>query len=407
MKVLLLVYACEPNAGSEPGTGWNTALHLAKSHQVTVVTRSNNQGRIESALRELTGPVPEFVYYDLPPVLVSLKKKLLGIHLYYALWQLGLSRVLTSLVDSKGFDIVHHLTFNSFEVPPFALRGIRGRKVWGPVGGGQTAPPALLHSLSWKSRIKEKLRSLRVALSTWNPLVRSLFREADAVLFANQETRSRFQNLCRRDAGVMIDVGVDADVFQPVDRTGREQANLLFAGRLESRKGARLLLFSFKEALRDSPGMRLTVVGSGPERIELENLEVELGLTGMIDWVGKVSHGKMRDSLAAADLFVFPSLRDTSGTIVLEAMACGLPVICFDHQGGKIMIGDEAGLKVDANSSLKEAIAQWATAMTSLLKNRRSGELFGQYGPKRVRNHFTWEKKVKRIEALYRSLDSE
>ncbi|MDC0270164.1 glycosyltransferase family 4 protein [bacterium] len=407
MKVLLLVYACEPNAGSEPGTGWNTALHLAKSHQVTVVTRSNNQGRIESALRELTGPVPEFVYYDLPPVLVSLKKKLLGIHLYYALWQLGLSRVLTSLVDSKGFDIVHHLTFNSFEVPPFALRGIRARKVWGPVGGGQTAPQALLHSLSWKSRIKEKLRSLRVVLSTWNPLVRSLFREADAVLFANQETRSRFQNLCRRDAGLMIDVGVDADVFQPVDRTGREQANLLFAGRLESRKGARLLLFSFKEALRDIPGMRLTVVGSGPERIELENLEVELGLTGKIDWVGKVSHGKMRDSLAAADLFVFPSLRDTSGTIVLEAMACGLPVICFDHQGGKIMIGDEAGLKVDANSSLKVAIAQWATAMTSLLKNRRSDELFGQHGPKRVRNHFTWEKKVKRIEALYRSLDSE
>ena len=142
MKILLLAYACEPNAGSEPGTGWNTALHLAKSHQVTVVTRSNNRGRIESALRELTEPLPEFVYYDLPPVLVRLKKKLLGIHLYYALWQLGLSRGLTSLVDSKGFDIVHHLTFNSFEVPPFALRGIRARKVWGPVGGGQTAPPA-------------------------------------------------------------------------------------------------------------------------------------------------------------------------------------------------------------------------------------------------------------------------
>lgn len=407
MKVLLLAYACEPNAGSEPGTGWNTALHLAKSHQVTVVTRSNNRGRIESALRELTEPLPEFVYYDLPPVLVSLKKKLLGIHLYYALWQLGLSRGLTSLVDSKGFDIVHHLTFNSFEVPPFALRGIRARKVWGPVGGGQTAPSSLLHSLSWKSRIKEKLRSMRVVLSTWNPLVRSLFREADAVLFANQETRSRFQNLCRRDAGLMIDVGVDADVFQPVDRTGREQANLLFAGRLESRKGARLLLFSLKEALRDIPEMRLTIVGSGPEKIELENLEVELGLTGKIDWVGKVSHGEMRDSLAGADLFVFPSLRDTSGTIVLEAMACGLPVICFDHQGGRIMIGDEAGFKVDANSSLREAIEQWATAITSLLKNRRSGELFGQHGPKRVRNHFTWEKKVKRIEALYRSLDSE
>jgi glycosyltransferase involved in cell wall biosynthesis len=407
MKVLLLVYACEPNAGSEPGTGWNTALHLAKSHQVTVVTRSNNRGRIESALRELTGPVPEFVYYDLPPVLVSLKKKLLGIHLYYALWQLGLSRVLGSLVDSKGFDIVHHLTFNSFEVPPFALRGIRARKVWGPVGGGQTAPSALLHSLSWKSRIKEKLRSLRVVLSTWNPLVRSLFRDADAVLFANQETRSRFQNLCRRDAGLMIDVGVDADVFQPVDRGGREKINLLFAGRFESRKGARLLFFAFQEALRANPEMRLAMVGSGPEESELKNLETALGLGGKIDWVGKVSHREMRDMIAKADLFVFPSLRDTSGTIVLEAMACGLPVICFDHQGGRIMIGDEAGLKVDANSSLKEAIAQWATAMTSLLKNRRSGELFGQHGPKRVRSHFTWEKKVKRIEALYRSLDSE
>ena len=149
------------------------------------------------------------------------------------------------------------------------------------------------------------------------------------------------------------------------------------------------------------------MVGSGPEESELKNLETALGLGGKIDWVGKVSHREMRDMIAKADLFVFPSLRDTSGTIVLEAMACGLPVICFDHQGGRIMISDEAGLKVDANSSLKVAIAQWATAMTSLLKNRRPDELFGQHGPERVRSHFTWEKKVQRIEALYRSLDSE
>ena len=74
MRVLLSAYACEPDKGSEPGTGWNLALELARHFDVTVLTRANNRGAIEEGLARCLGPKPDFVYHDLPPLVRHLKK---------------------------------------------------------------------------------------------------------------------------------------------------------------------------------------------------------------------------------------------------------------------------------------------------------------------------------------------
>jgi hypothetical protein len=75
IKVLLIAYACEPNQGSEPGTGWNLAVGLARYCDVTVVTRANNKGVIERALPTGEGLRLRFVYIDPSAFYLKLKRK--------------------------------------------------------------------------------------------------------------------------------------------------------------------------------------------------------------------------------------------------------------------------------------------------------------------------------------------
>ena len=89
LKVLMSAYACEPGKGSEPEVGWQWALQMARYHDVTVLTRANNQPAIEFALAALRGrqPLPVFVYHDRSPVMLDLKRRTKSVKLYYLLWQ--------------------------------------------------------------------------------------------------------------------------------------------------------------------------------------------------------------------------------------------------------------------------------------------------------------------------------
>src|ERR1022692_2027606 len=75
LKVLISAYACEPGKGSEPEVGWRWALEMSRFHEVTVVTRENNRPAIEAEMSRMSGPKPQFVYFDLDPLLLQMKKR--------------------------------------------------------------------------------------------------------------------------------------------------------------------------------------------------------------------------------------------------------------------------------------------------------------------------------------------
>src|SRR5579872_5344670 len=89
LRVLMSAYACEPNKGSEPEVGWQWALQMARFHDVTVLTRSNNREAIERELELLREkqPLPTFVFHDESPFLLELKRSFSALKLYYILWQ--------------------------------------------------------------------------------------------------------------------------------------------------------------------------------------------------------------------------------------------------------------------------------------------------------------------------------
>jgi glycosyltransferase involved in cell wall biosynthesis len=378
------------------------ALRLAETHEVTVVTRSNNQEVIESALKERKGLSLTFIYHDLGVGWLGLKKKkFFPVQLYYTRWLFSLGRRLESEDRLAEFDLVHHLTFNSFEIPPLFLRKVEALKVWGPIGGGQIAPRELTSTLSPMDRWKEKLRGWRVTASRWNPSVRAILSKCDLVLFANEETRDLLQEECGGKTGLMVDVGVDPDQFQKGGGGGG--FSVLFAGKFEPRKGTRLLLLAFKNALRQEPGLKLRMIGDGPEWAREKQWVADQGLEEAVELVGRCSHAEMAAAFAQADIFVFPSLRDTSGAIVLEAMASEVPTICLDHQGARLMVNMDSGIRVPVRSEA-ETVKAMAESLVSLSGNTTRCRMMGEKGRARVAQEFDWQCKTASLLEAYQQL---
>ena len=117
-------------------------------------------------------------------------------------------------------------------------------------------------------------------------------------------------------------------------------------------------------------------------------------------WLGWLP---LREALAQydwADLFVFTSLRDTAGTVVLEALSSGVPVVCLDHQGAGDMVTHECGVKIPVTNPKKVA-TDLANAVVSLANDReRLGSL--SRGAVLRAEEFLWSRHGERLAGIYR-----
>ncbi len=157
-------------------------------------------------------------------------------------------------------------------------------------------------------------------------------------------------------------------------------------GRLVYKKGFRYLLEAAPEILRRHPRARLVIGGGGELAGELAGQARELGVAERVSFPGMLSHDQVLELVAAADLFVMPSIRDPGGNIdglpivVLEAMAAGRPVVATDVAGMPLAVADgETGLLV----AEKDAAAL-AGAVSELLADDERRRRMGEAGRRRA-----------------------
>src|SRR5208337_189807 len=106
---------------------------------------------------------------------------------------------------------------------------------------------------------------------------------------------------------------------------------LLWSGVLKHCKALHLLICALAR-LPDAVPYELRVLGDGSLKRRWQRLAERMGVAQHIAWMGWLPHPEAIAQYAWADAFVFSSLRDTTGTVVVEALGAGLPVICLDHQ---------------------------------------------------------------------------
>lgn len=203
--------------------------------------------------------------------------------------------------------------------------------------------------------------------STWafkTTFTRLVLRNANLVIALTQDMRLRMQQICDVRA-VIIPNGVRIESFSGLSREkSRKNLNILenekiitFVGRLVPEKGVKYLIRAMTSINRNVPDARLLLIGDGLDRLYLEKLTQELKLTNTITFVGMVSNEKVPSYLASSDLFVLPTLSEGLSIVILEAMACGLPVITTTVNGLPEIVKDgENGLLVAPKNS--EQLAQ-------------------------------------------------
>jgi glycosyltransferase involved in cell wall biosynthesis len=407
LRILLSAYACEPLKGSEPGVGWHWAMALARSgHEVWVITRANNRDSIERALRAEPRPHPSFMYYDLPAWGRWWKSGSRGVRLYYVLWQWGAYRAVRQLNRVCRFDIVHHITFGVFRHPSFmAFLGVPF--VFGPLGGGEVAPPQLRETFPLRGRVLDAVRDFANRVARIDPLMAAIYRRSAAILCKTRETLHAIPEKYREKCLIQVEVGTDAPHPDRVRREPRDkrQFQVLYVGRLIYWKGLHLGLRAFAQFSATHPDARLTVIGGGRDERWLRGIAHRLGIASAVTWMPWLERSQVMQAYAQHDAFLFPSLHDSSGNVVLEAMCCEVPVICLEVGGPAALVDSSCGFRVGAGEPHR-VVDGLARALAMLAENPALGRTMGEAGARRARQQFSWARQVTRMEGIYFALCS-
>jgi len=402
MRILLSAYACEPGKGSEPEVGWQWATGLARHASVTVVTRANNKASIEAELASRAATEcgrPEFIYYDLPAFFIRLKSLGLPMRIYYLLWQIGAAHAIARLKDR--YDIVQHLTFNAFALPGF-LWFRHPAVVLGPLGGGMMTKWSHLRWFQPKSRITEILRSLFVTLSSWSPTLWISCAFARLILVANEDTLQRIPRPFHYKMHRLLETACPLLVESSRCET-RPLNRFIWIGSLEPRKAPAIAIEAVERVLLKGDPASLTIVGDGPLRDPLKRILARRNLTGAIELRGKMTRENALRTLGEHTALIFTSVRDTSGNVVLEAMAQGLPVIAFNHQGIPEMVDDSCGYLVEPFVDGDEVEA-FAKSITEIIGHPNVAGAKGRAARDKARGVLSWEDKWNTLIPLYRNL---
>ena len=401
MKLLISAYACEPGLGSEPGIGWHSALQAARFHDVWVLTRRTNREAIEQA--SVPGRV-RFVYLDLPGWTSFWKKGRRGLYPYYFFWQILAYIRARRLQREIGFDAVQHVTFMNYWMPGW-LALLPVPFIWGPVGGGESTPPAFRGILGSRGRIHEVVRDLARARARWDPLTRFTARRAALALATTEETLDHLKALgCPR---VRVEPGAalsdtDLRILNQLAPAPTEPFRLLSVGRLLHWKGFGLALEAFGVFLPTCPAAEYWIIGEGPERSHLETLADKLGIAHRVVFFGTLPRPRVLAAISRCHALVHPSLHDSAGWVCLEAMAASRPVVCLDLGGPGLQVTTDAGIKIRA-STPEETVEALATAFQRLNQDPSARTRLGRAGRQHVERNFRWARKA----AFYENLANE
>lgn len=393
MKILLSAFAFAPNVGSEPGVGWRWAAELGKHHEVTVVTDVTRRALIEADGVQL--PPNVRVVYFRPVWLRAIPLNSTTAPVLYTAWQFGLLGFARRLQREHGFDLAIHCTYGVFRHPSFL--GYLGTPfVFGPVGGGEDAPLALKRSIHGREKLKELLRTLLNKVALFDPFLWAAYAKATLILVKTEDTRRALPWPFRRRAVVYPEIGIDAPAdIQPRARHEGEPLRVLFAGRLLGWKGAHLAIRAVAQAVAQDVPVEFTLLGKGPFEPELRKVAVEVGLHDRMRWVSHMPQHELFTLYRTMHCFLFPSLHDSSGNVVLEAQANGLPVICLDVGGPVTLVTPETAMVVSTKGRNEaDIVRSLGDAIVQLAHDEPRRGRMGRAAISHVSSSMTWANRV-------------
>ena len=374
-RLLLSAFVCGPNHGSEPGLGWAWAIHAASYFdEVWVVTRGSGREAIEAhAMRAPLPPNLRFIYVDeigarAPVVFRRLLNGKVGLYTAALAWQWAAYRRIATQYRGLGFAAVHHVTFAGIRTPSFMGRlGIPF--VFGPVGGGERAPWRLRRDFGLRAQLSDAARDVWNQMIRFDPFMRQTFRRADRIYVTSPQTAALVPACWSGKVSVQPAIAADDVACSTIPEVGTARDNLviLYLGRLLAWKGMGHGIRAFAAFAASRPDTRLVIVGDGPAGPRWRRLAESLGIADKVIWRPRVPQNEVPELFQNSDVVLFPSLHDSGGMVVLEAMQHGRPVVCLDLGGPGVFVDNTCGRVVTTkNVTAKQLVTRIAAALQEL-----------------------------------------
>ncbi len=380
--------------------GWNRAVEAAKEFDTWVIVGEEESDQEIRAHIESRGPIPRLHFAYVPESLLERTlKRIPGLlYLAYNLWNRRAARLARQLHATHHFDLVHQVTLSGFREPGY-LWTLDAPFVWGPVGGAQNYPWRFLGKAGPVAAVAEVVRSIVNELQLrYSPRVRRAAHRAALVLAGTTTNHAAMVRHHHVKAVMFPDTGVRGLSGRPPGIHGDNTLRILWCGILSPRKALHLLIEALARVPREV-AWELHIVGAGACGRKWQRLAKVLGIADRIEWLGWISHEESLAQFAWADVFVFTSLRDTTGTVLLEALAAGLPIICLDHQGAADVVDASCGVKIPVTKP-SSVIAGLAESIRLLGRDAALRESLSQ-GALLRSDRYLWAEQGKRLSRLY------
>ncbi len=403
-RVLMVAYACSPEHGSDLGVGWNRAIQSAKQFDTWVLCEQHKFGPVIRRYLQTHGPIAGLHFEFVPEEPAAwLMWRIPGMGwLSYNLWQRRALRVARRLHEQVQFDLAHQVTVISFREPGYLWKlGIPF--VWGPVGGTHAYPWRFLGEAGVVHGLFEFLRNVASGIQLrHSPRVRRAGHEAAAVIAANSTIQKDLAPIHGATPIWLPEIGISETAAAPrTQRSPGDPLRILWSGELCARKALPLLIKALAGLPDDLP-YQLRVLGKGRLGGRWQRLARRTGVERHTQWMGHVPRREALQQRSWADVFVFSSLRDTTGTVVLEALAAGLPVVCLDHQGVHDVVTDQCGIKVPVTTP-REVVRGLTEALLSLAHDRTRLEQLSVGALQRAQQYL-WSRQGEQIASVYRDV---
>ena len=403
MNILINAYAVRPNSGSEGGAAWRWITGLAKYHQLYVITEGEWKDEIEKCLKDFQSI--HFYYNPVSPKirLMCWNQGDYRFYYYYAKWQRKTLEIAKTIVQEHHIDLIHQLNMIGFREPGYLWK-IKGIPfVWGPIGGMNMVSMQYLNNVSVKVMLKYRLKNIINYLQYhFHPRVLKTIKRANVLIAANKAAFNVLTKLHPDKHVVLInETGSDATNPIVIATKTTTKFNILWVGRFIPTKLLDLALQVIAE-LKDLPGIRFHIVGQAFNEKETEmyhRMAADMGLQDICDWHGWVSHDDVQQLMRESDLFLFTSIVEGTPHVVLESIANGLPIVCFDACGQAEVVDETVGRKIPL-SNPKDSISQFVDVIKNLHSDR-SRLLELSTGCVKRREILSWDMKVQEMIKIY------
>jgi glycosyltransferase involved in cell wall biosynthesis len=327
-------------------------------------------------------------------------------YIHFAKDSLGVAE---ELHRKERFDVVQHVTYSTWRVAsPMWQLGIPF--VFGPIGGNESFPLRIFPVLSFAGAAFELARKTSNILSRYFPNVRKSLRKADHIFVSTVETeqliksiRGSGKGISRLSPGYYSEAKV-AEFSRFVSTKSKDGVLRLYAaGNLGGHKCIAIAFQALSLVKQRGVDFRYHLGANGPEIPHLKQVAAKLDLTQEIIFGDTMSREDYQQVLGRTHIYLLPSMRESVGLTMMEAMMAGCVPIVADNGGPRLMVTEACGYKLPASTPTRMA-EQIADIILTIDRNREILSEKGGVASRRISSTFTEDNYLNAINAVYRDL---